>query len=93
MATFRCLQSGTLITFTYQHDIDSMKGHEGYVRVDEEKTPVKPQLGLLVCQTLLGQSQTFATFFGLPNFLIGVGGAKTTGLSLFSTTSSWSILT
>jgi hypothetical protein len=41
MATFRCLQSGTLITFTYQHDIDSMKGHEGYVRVDE-KTPVKP---------------------------------------------------
>ena len=42
MATFRCLQSGTLITFTYQHDIDSMKGHEGYVRVDEEKTPVKP---------------------------------------------------
>jgi len=31
MATFRCLQSGTLITFTYQHDIDSMKGHEGYV--------------------------------------------------------------
>ena len=43
MATFRCLQSGTLITFTYQHDIDSMKGHEGYVRVDEEKTPVKPQ--------------------------------------------------
>ena len=42
MATFRCLQSGTLITFTYQHDIDSMKGHEGYVRVDEEKTSVKP---------------------------------------------------
>ena len=35
MATFRCLQSGTLITFTYQHDIDSMKGHEGYVRIDE----------------------------------------------------------
>ena len=42
MVTFRCLQSGTLITFTHQHDIDSMKGHEGYVRVDEEKTPVKP---------------------------------------------------
>jgi hypothetical protein len=42
MATFRCLQSGTLITFTYQHDIDSMKGHEGYVRVDEVETPVKP---------------------------------------------------
>ena len=42
MATFRCLKSGNTVTFTYQHDIDSMKGHEGYVRVDEEKTPVKP---------------------------------------------------
>ncbi len=41
MATFRCLKSGTLITFTYQHDIDSMKGHEGYVRVEE--TPVEPE--------------------------------------------------
>jgi len=35
MATFRCLQSGNTITFTYQHDIDSMKGHQGYVRIDE----------------------------------------------------------
>lgn len=34
MATFRCLQSGNTVTFTYQHDIDSMKGHQGYVRVD-----------------------------------------------------------
>jgi len=34
MATFRCLQSGQTVTFTYQHDIDSMKGHAGYVRVD-----------------------------------------------------------
>jgi hypothetical protein len=25
MATFRCLQSGNTVTFTYQHDIDSMK--------------------------------------------------------------------
>ena len=38
------------------------------------------------------QYQTFATFLGRPIFLIGVGGAKTTGLSLVST-SSWSILT
>ena len=37
MATFRCLQSGNTVTFTYQHDIDSMKGHEGYVRIDEVK--------------------------------------------------------
>lgn len=35
-ATFRCLQSGHTVTFTLQHDIDSMKGHAGYVRVDDE---------------------------------------------------------
>ena len=38
MATFRCLQSGNTVTFTYQHDIDSMKGHQGYELVDEEVT-------------------------------------------------------
>lgn len=37
MATFRCLQSGNTVTFTLQHDIDSMRGHGGYVRVDEEQ--------------------------------------------------------
>ena len=37
MATFRCLQSGNTVTFTYQHDIDTMKGHQGYVRIDEVK--------------------------------------------------------
>lgn len=31
-ATFRCLASGNLVTFTAQVDIDSMKGHEGYVQ-------------------------------------------------------------
>ncbi len=35
MATFRCLQSGNTVTFTLPHDIDSMKGHQGYVRIDE----------------------------------------------------------
>jgi len=35
MATFRCLQSGNTVTLNLQHDIDSMKGHQGYVRVDE----------------------------------------------------------
>ena len=35
MATFRCVVSGTVITFTQQHDIDAMRGHEGYVRLDE----------------------------------------------------------
>lgn len=38
MATFKCLQSGQTVTFTYQHDIDSMKGHQGYIRIDEETT-------------------------------------------------------
>ena len=37
MATFRCLASGQTVTFTQQHDIDSMRGHAGYVRIDEEQ--------------------------------------------------------
>jgi hypothetical protein len=47
MATFRCLKSGTLVTFIYQHDIDSMKGHEGYVLVEEtpKKDEDKPKVG------------------------------------------------
>ena len=43
MATFRCLQSGQTVTFVHQHDIDSMRGHAGYVRVEQEKPVVKPQ--------------------------------------------------
>ena len=44
MATYRCIQSGNFVTFTFQHDIDSMKGHQGYVRIDEVETEeaVKP---------------------------------------------------
>ena len=45
MATFRCLQSGNTVTFTYSHDIESMRGHQGYERIDEVKqteTEVKP---------------------------------------------------
>jgi hypothetical protein len=41
MATFRCLQSGNTVTFTQQHDIETMKGHAGYVRVDEK--PAEPE--------------------------------------------------
>jgi len=41
MATFRCLQSGNTVTFTYQHDIDSMRGHSGYVLVDDKGEDVK----------------------------------------------------
>ena len=42
MATFRCLQSGNTVTFTLPHDIASMKGHSGYVRVDEEEKEEEP---------------------------------------------------
>ena len=46
MAKFKCIISGNVIEFTNQVDIDSMVGHEGYVRLDEEtvtkeETPVK----------------------------------------------------
>ena len=37
MATFKCLISGNLVTFVNQVDIDSMKGHEGYVRIDVQE--------------------------------------------------------
>ena len=37
MATYRCLASGNTVTFTLQHDIDSMRGHAGYVLVEEEQ--------------------------------------------------------
>jgi hypothetical protein len=35
MAIFKCLQSGQTVEFTQQHDIESMKGHAGYIRIDE----------------------------------------------------------
>lgn len=35
MATYRCLASGNTVTFTLPHDIASMKGHSGYVLVEE----------------------------------------------------------
>jgi len=37
MAVYRCLQSGNTVEFTLPHDIESMKGHEGYVRIDVEE--------------------------------------------------------
>ena len=44
MATYKCLQSGNTVSFDYQHDIDTMKGHQGYVRIDEvqQETSEKP---------------------------------------------------
>jgi len=41
MATFRCLVSNQTVTFIYQHDIDSMKGHQGYVLVEETPKEVE----------------------------------------------------
>ena len=41
MATFRCLQSGNTVTFTLEHDINSMEGHQGYVKLDEEEVTIE----------------------------------------------------
>lgn len=39
--TFKCLTSGQTVTFEAQVDIDSMKGHSGYVEVvAEQEEPV-----------------------------------------------------
>lgn len=40
MAKFKCIQSGNVVEFTAQVDIDSMKGHTGYIRLEDEPTPV-----------------------------------------------------
>ena len=45
-ATFKCLLSGQTVTFIHQVDIDSMKGHPDYERVEDtpevsEETPAK----------------------------------------------------
>ena len=34
MAVFRCLLSGNTVEFNLPHDIESMKGYSGYVRID-----------------------------------------------------------
>lgn len=41
-ATFKCLTSGNTVTFTEQVDIDSMKGHPEYIRIDTETPKVEP---------------------------------------------------
>jgi hypothetical protein len=38
MAVFRCLLSGNTVEFLAPHDIESMKGHSGYVRIDVQET-------------------------------------------------------
>jgi len=43
-ATFRYIQTGATVTFTQQVDIDSMKGHPEYERVEDtpQVTPQEP---------------------------------------------------
>lgn len=42
MAKFKCVASGNVIEFTQQVDIDSMAGHEGYIKLEEQaQEPVK----------------------------------------------------
>ncbi len=41
MAKYKCIASGNVIEFTNQVDIDSMVGHEGYLKLTEEET-LKP---------------------------------------------------
>lgn len=41
MAKFKCILSGNVIEFTQQVDIDSMVGHEGYVKVEEQELAPK----------------------------------------------------
>jgi hypothetical protein len=48
MAKYKCIVSGNVIEFTNQVDIDSMVGHEGYIKLEEQevakeavKTPTK----------------------------------------------------
>ena len=36
-ATFRCLISGQTVTFIHQVDIDSMKNHPDYERVEDKQ--------------------------------------------------------
>ena len=48
MATFRCLQSGQMVTFNQPHDIDSMKGHAGYERIDEHETSIDNEEHLVI---------------------------------------------
>ena len=42
MAKFKCIASGNVIEFTNQVDIDSMKGHEGYIRLEDEQVAETP---------------------------------------------------
>ena len=42
MAKYKCLISGNVIEFTNQVDIDSMVGHEGYIKLEDEPVKTAP---------------------------------------------------
>lgn len=42
MAKYKCIISGNVIEFTNQVDIDSMVGHEGYIKLEEQEAPKAP---------------------------------------------------
>ena len=42
--TFKYLLTGATVTFTHQVDIDSMKGHPEYERVEEDTPQVTPEV-------------------------------------------------
>jgi hypothetical protein len=42
MAKYKCIASGNVIEFTNQVDIDSMVGHEGYIKLEDEPIKVAP---------------------------------------------------
>jgi hypothetical protein len=43
--TFKCNRSGQTVTFTYEHDIKSMREHPDYTEVVEASEQDKPQRG------------------------------------------------
>ena len=46
MALYKCLQSGNTVEFVLPHDIESMKGHAGYVRVDQEQQDTQERVNI-----------------------------------------------
>ena len=46
MALYKCLQSGNTVEFVLPHDIESMKGHARYVRVDQEQQDTQERVNI-----------------------------------------------
>jgi hypothetical protein len=59
LATFKCLLSGNTVTFEHQVDIDSMKNHPDYERVEETPVAEEPKkpVGRPAKKTEVGEVQ------------------------------------